>query len=150
MFILNGVYIKKPFLLSMGCTRSLWQMLSKKAKLSQWFTQAPIGQEGNCKIAITCRKQFQNQISKPGGLNSRDQLRSRFLDLSRRAFKTCQDFLDCQDKLFFSLSRFKKKKNFQSQLWRVKIFVEIVETHQDLLRHRSFVWVTSGPKILTN
>ncbi len=42
-------------------------------------------------------------ISKPGGLNSRDQLRSRsrFLDLSSSTFETCQDCPKCRDKIIF-------------------------------------------------
>jgi hypothetical protein len=87
------------------------------------------------KKIIIIKKKFQG-FSKPGGLDSRDESRSRlrFLDLSRQTFKTCQDFLDGRDKLFFVLVLIFKIETFQLRLCLVKIFVkivEIVETNQD-------------------
>jgi hypothetical protein len=45
------------------------------------------------------------RLSKPGGLNSWDQSRSRFLDLSRATFEKCQDYPECRDKIIFFLGR---------------------------------------------
>ena len=56
---------------------------------------------------------------KLGGLNSRNQSRSRlrFLDLSRSTFETCRDYPYCQDKIiFFSRSRFLKSRLFNQDL----------------------------------
>ncbi len=60
--------------------------------------------------------------TKPGGLDSRDQSRSRFLDLLRQTFKTCRDFMDCRDEFFFVSIKIFKIKTFQSRLCLVKIF----------------------------
>ncbi len=71
--------------------------------------------------------------AKPGGLNSCDQSRSRWrLSLvSRSTFFKCEDYQSGQDqKFFFSVEIF-KIETFQLKLWRTKIFVKIVETHQD-------------------
>ncbi len=69
-----------------------------------------------------------------GGLNSRDESRSRNLNLLRQTFKTCWDFLDCRDKLFFVSVKMFKMETFQSRLCLVEIFVEIVKTNQDCWR----------------
>jgi hypothetical protein len=61
------------------------------------------------------------EITKPGGLDSRDELRSR----SRLSLVWRPDF-------FFLVEIF-KIKTFQSRYWRVEIFVEIVETRPDCL-----------------
>jgi hypothetical protein len=77
-------------------------------------------------------------IIKVGGLDSRDQSRSRTSYVSRRTFLNCRDFLDGRDQLFFFSVEIFKIEIFQSRLWRVEIFVEIVETRrdcQDLSRH---------------
>ncbi len=45
-------------------------------------------------------------LSKPGGLDSRDQSRLRTSLVSRPTFLKCPDFLNGRDQLFFSQSRF--------------------------------------------
>ncbi len=69
---------------------------------------------------------------KPGGLDSRDQSRSRsrFLDLSRPTFENCQECPLCWDQLFFSVEIF-KIKIFQSRFIFVEIFIEIVKINQN-------------------
>jgi hypothetical protein len=42
---------------------------------------------------------------KPVGLDSRDQSRLRFLDLSRSTFETCRDYPYCRDKIIFFLGQ---------------------------------------------
>jgi hypothetical protein len=59
----------------------------------------------------------------PGGLDSRDE--------SRQTFKTCQDFLDCRNKLFFVSVKIFKIETFQLRLCLVEVFVKIVETNRD-------------------
>ncbi len=61
---------------------------------------------------------------KPGGLDSRDQLRlrSRFLNLSRSTFETCRDYPYCQDKIIFSRSKFLKLRLFNRDSGCVEIF----------------------------
>ncbi len=60
---------------------------------------------------------------KPGGLDSRDQSRSRsgFLDLSRPTFKNCRECPSYRDQLFFSSVKIFKIETFQSRLGCVEI-----------------------------
>jgi hypothetical protein len=77
-----------------------------------------------------------NTYAKPGGLDIRDRLRSRsrFLDLLRSTFETCQDCPYCWDKIFLSWSRFLKgeqqycQKNICCTICRNLIF-STVETY---------------------
>ncbi len=65
---------------------------------------------------------------KPGGLNSREQLRSRFLNVSRVVLENVQIFFDCQDRLLVRL------RLFRLRLGIVEILIEIVDiikTNQD-------------------
>jgi len=70
-------------------------------------------------------------LDTPGGLDSQDQSRLRFLNLSGQTFKKCWDCLDCRDKFFLSRLRFLKIKTFQLRLCHVVIFDKILETNQD-------------------
>ncbi len=77
--------------------------------------------------------------SKPGGLDSWDQSRSRLrlFFVSSLTFFKCQDFLDGRDHPFFFSVEIFKIETFQSRLGCVKIFIETVEIcrdFQDLLR----------------
>jgi hypothetical protein len=82
---------------------------------------------------------FHWQISKVGGLDSRDQSRSRsrMSFMSRLTFLKCRDFLDGGDQLFFSWSRFLKSRFFNQDLAasrflsRSSRLIETVETYQD-------------------
>ncbi len=69
-------------------------------------------------VVVVSQEVIRQQVvlDKPGGLDSRDQLRSSFLDLLRQ---TCG----------YSLSRFLKSRLFQLRLDHVEIFVEIVKTN---------------------
>ena len=61
--------------------------------------------------------QFLTDKFKPRDLKSRrDQSRSRLrpLDLSRSVFKTYQDFLDCQDKIYFTFQSYRMYDSFQN------------------------------------
>ncbi len=92
-------------------------------------------QQGPCFAAQSCfysGEKFSTFIN-PGALDSRDQSRSRSRTsfVSRLTFLNCQDFLDGRDQLFFFSVEIFKIMIFQSRLWRVKIFVEIVETRRD-------------------
>ena len=74
---------------------------------------------------------------KVGGLDSRDQSRSRsrMSFLSRLTFLKCRDFLDGRDRPFFLGWDF-KIETFQSRLGCVKIFIETVKIfkiYQDFL-----------------
>ncbi len=71
------------------------------------------------------------QICKVGGLDSRDQSRSRTSIVSRLTFENRRDYPSCWDQLFFISVEIFKIEIFQSRLWRVEIFVEIVETRRD-------------------
>ena len=68
-------------------------------------------------------------LIKGGGLDSWDQSRSRLRTsfVSRLTFLNCRDFLDGRDRLFFFSVEIFKIEIFQSRLWRVEIFVEIVK-----------------------
>jgi hypothetical protein len=74
------------------------------------------------------RRSF-DQITKVGGLDSRDQSRSRSRTsfVSRLTFENRRDYPSCQD---FSVEIF-KIETFQLRLGCVEIFIEIVETNWD-------------------
>jgi hypothetical protein len=74
-----------------------------------------------------------------GGLDSQDQARSRFLDMSRPTFETCQDYPCCRDKIIFFSVEFVKIETFQSRLSCVEFFIETDEINWDC---RDF-WDTS-------
>ncbi len=88
----------------------------------------------------------QEQIYKPGHLDSRDQSRSRTSLVSRPTFLKCRNFLDSRDQLFFSRSRFLKSRLFNrnlavsrflsrlSKFSRFSRFVEIFEICWDFSR----------------
>jgi hypothetical protein len=67
---------------------------------------------------------------KHGGLDSRDQSRSRSKTsfVSRLTFEKCRECPSCQDQLFFFSVEIFKIKTFQSRLFRVEIF-STVKTH---------------------
>jgi hypothetical protein len=67
-------------------------------------------------------------LIKPGGLDSQDQWRLRFLDPSRSTFETYQDYPYW---LFFVSSKIFEIKTFESRLICIKILIEIVETNPD-------------------
>ncbi len=94
---------------------------------------------------------------KSGGLDSQDQSRLRTSIVSRPTFLKCQDFLDGQDQLFFSRSRFLKLRLFSREfdllrflsrlLRRVKI-VEICRDLKNLDIVKAF-WIWKCWKVLT-
>ncbi len=59
--------------------------------------------------------------------------------MSRLTFLNCRDFLNGRDQLFFFSVEIFKIEIFQSRLWRVEIFVEIVEICRDTSRFSRFV-----------
>jgi len=74
------------------------------------------------------------EMSKHGGLDSRDQSRSRTSLASRLTFLKCRDFLDCRDRLsasveIESLDRDKNKNRDKSRLYSI----EIVEICRDVI-----------------
>ncbi len=78
-------------------------------------------------------------IGSPGGLDSRDLLRSRSRTsfVSRLTYLKCRDYPSCQDQLFFSLVQIFKIKIFLLRFIFVEIFIDIVETfkiYQEFLR----------------
>jgi hypothetical protein len=85
------------------------------------FVMSPLN-----KTTIKCEHLFLvflsliNAIPKPGGLDSRDQSRSRsrFLDLSRPTFENRWECPSCRDQLFFPRSRFLKLRLFNWDLVR--------------------------------
>ncbi len=88
-----------------------------------------------CRMVFLLKKNlkcFCNKIN-PGGLDSRDQSRSRSRTsiVSRLTFENRQDYPSCRDQLFFILVKIFKIEIFQSRLCLVEIFVEIVETCRD-------------------
>ncbi len=70
---------------------------------------------------------------KHGGLDSRDQSRSRSRTsiVSRLTFENGRDYPSRQDQFFFISVEIFKIETFQSRFRCVKIFIEIVETNQD-------------------
>ncbi len=98
-------------------------------------------------------KSILSSLFKPGGLDSWDQSRSRTSLVLRPTFLKCQDFLDGRDQLFFFSVEIFQIETFQSRLWRVKIFDEIVEICQDASRLSRFVetfWVWKWWKVVTD
>jgi hypothetical protein len=92
-------------------------------------------------------KYNKRKISNHGGLDSRDQSRSRSRTsyVSRLTFLNCRDFLDGRDQLFFSRSRFLKSRFFSRDfdasrfLSRLSRHVEIVKICRDTSRFSRFV-----------
>ncbi len=86
--------------------------------------------------------------SKPGGLDSWDESRSRsrFLDLLRWTLRKCRDFLDYREKLFLSPSRFLKSRLFSWDfvmlrfLLRLSRRIEIVKICWDISRFVRKSW----------
>ncbi len=78
--------------------------------------------------------QFPKIKFKPGGLDSRDQSRSRSRTslASRPVFKTCRDFLDGRDQLLFYLGQDFLNRDFLIETWLCRDFIEIVETNRDI------------------
>ncbi len=75
--------------------------------------------------------------SKLGGLDVRDQSRSRTSIASSLTFENGRDYPSRRDQLFFFSVEISKIETFQSRLCRVKIFVEIVETQSRCSRDLS-------------
>jgi hypothetical protein len=73
---------------------------------------------------FSCWKKLLHQ----GHKNRWEYLRLRFLDLSRSTFETCQDFLDCQDTIFFVSVKIFKIETFESRFNCAEIFVKIFLT----------------------
>ncbi len=113
--------------------------------------------------------QFLTDLFKPRGRKSWDQsrLRLRPLDLSRSFFfKTCQDFLNCRDTIYFCLGQDFINLDFSIKILLLKVlfwdfrdcqdksrFLRFVKTFQDLSRYLNVFKTfcgTSGSKILTN
>ncbi len=88
-------------------------------------------------------------LFKPGGLDSQDQSRSRFLDMSIPTFETCQDYPCCWDKIILFSVEFFKIETFQPRLSCVEFFIETVEINWDcpdfwdMLRLFKIFWDTS-------
>jgi hypothetical protein len=78
---------------------------------------------------------------KHGGLDSRDQSRSRsrMSFVSRLTFENRRECPSCWDQLFFFSVKIFKIETFQLRLWCIEIFVEIVEICRDALRLSRFV-----------
>ena len=111
---------------------------------------------------------FLTHLFKPGGLNSWDQSISRLrpLGLSRWVFKTCQDFLNCGDTIYFCLCQDLKNQDFSIKILLRQVFywdcrdcqdksrfLRFVKTFQDLSRYLDILKTfcgTSGSNILTN
>ncbi len=75
--------------------------------------------------------------NKHGGLDSRDQSRSRTFSVLRLTFENRRECPSCQDQLFFFSAKIFKIETFQSRLGCFKIFIETVEIFKifwDLLR----------------
>ncbi len=72
-------------------------------------------------------------LSKVGGLDGRDQSRSRSRTsiVSRLTFENRRDYPSCRDQLFFISVEIFKIEIFQSRFNFVEIFIEIVEIHRD-------------------
>ncbi len=105
--------------------------------------------EGSQKISS--KMPFFSQKSNHGGLDSRDQSRSRTSFVSRPVFKTCQDFLDGRDRLLFYLGRDFYNRDFLVETWlcrdfrqdcrdksRLSRFLRFVKTFRDLSRYRHY------------
>jgi len=73
-----------------------------------------------CQTKATFTKSVKNKhhLTKPGGLNSRDQSRSRSRTslVLRPTFLKCQDYPSRRDRLFFSRSSFSKLRFFNQNL----------------------------------
>jgi hypothetical protein len=78
---------------------------------------------------------------KPGGLDSRDQTRSRsrMSLVSRPTFENSQDCPLCRDTIFFFLVEIFKIETFESRLICVNIFIQIVKINRDFSRLSRFV-----------
>ncbi len=98
--------------------------------------------------------QEKEKKSKHGGLDSRDQSRSRSRTslASRPVFKTCQDFLDGRDQLLFYLGQDFLNRDFSIETWlcrdfyrdrrdksRLSRFLRFVETFRDLSRYLDII-----------
>jgi hypothetical protein len=77
-----------------------------------------------------------------GGLDNWDQSRSRFLDLSRSTFETCQDYPLCWDQNFYFSVKIFKIKTFQLRLICIKIFIEIVKINWDCQDFSRFIKIS--------
>ena len=66
----------------------------------------------------------------PGGLDSRDQSRSRFLDLRDQLLKLVEIIFTVETRLFFVSVKIFKIETFELRLGQVKILVETVETNR--------------------
>ncbi len=85
---------------------------------------------------------FLSQFSKPGGLNSRDQSRSIFLDLLRPTLENRGECPSCHVQLFFFSVEIFKTETFQSRLGCVEIFVENVEINRDCRDFSRFIEIS--------
>jgi hypothetical protein len=93
-------------------------------------------------VVITFDKVMEWWNTKVGGLNSRDQSRSRsrMSFVSWPTFENRRECPSCRDQLFFSKLRFLKSRLLQPRLGCVETFIEIIETNQDHQDKLRFPW----------
>ncbi len=78
-------------------------MLQLKLNIYEEFFNKQVGYVED--MAFSSYLKIYCVLTKHGGLDSRDQSRLRFIDLSRSTFETCREYPYCRDKIIFCLGR---------------------------------------------